>query len=606
MTITMVFSATASNGPVSKSAPHTILKLIEQINKSDFPYNMQCEGGQACFLSLFVSSDKSDDLLHQCAVDICGPPDKNPKFILDNTSFSENLDPAVLTQFDEKVAPVLRANLDHQRDSYKKALDDLEELKVALNKNPEHPEWSAIVNEIMLKNSVRATSKKGTPIKVTYKNKTKDMDPQNLAFIHSYLQRENALREKIASTVRNQETNELKESVQNQIHATLKDHENTKPADLTPMDNLEIRFLTGAEKQLKSAPRSFIENLAIEILATAEMKNTSCLNELCRQAVRQQLDIVKGNIEKTAESAKEQHDEIHINRCKSNFIEKTEAVKHTQTFRDNLPKYKEKILTTGLAPYSVESRQQFENYIDNTLQIDMPNTDVEKEFRDYVSVPVYNHNSQTRETLSFGHLQQVALISPKYNQICPTSRLEHISDMFHRDQHKIEVSFVSCALHDHGKGILAHEIGHAISLLFKTGNTETTMSKQSTNKYQKLRACATKRYKNKTFSPELPQQDLHDHQDDRFKTEEDTADLFSYMVFQDDPKHHQCAILQTSIDGSKYKGIKVLNSPQMIQPHSTPFLRVLMEAIHKRTKLSSACQKVINKYKNKIDFKPCF
>ena len=37
-----------------------------------------------------------------------------------------------------------------------------------------------------------------------------------------------------------------------------------------------------------------------------------------------------------------------------------------------------------------------------------------------------------------------------------------------------------------------------------------------------------------------------------------------------------------------------------------PFLRVLMEEIHKKQKLSSPCQQVINKYKDKINFTPCF
>ena len=594
--VTMLAPATESDQVTD------ILQWIERVNQLDFPYHNQCGG--LCFFNSLFSSGKSDKLLHKCMVDICGPPDENPKFILNNTSFSESLDPAVLAQFDQKVAPAIKAGLDRRRQHYKKTLDDLEGLKTTLDQDPTHPEWSAIAHAIITSNSRLSRSEKGTPINVARKKNHEDS--KKSAFILASLQRENALREEIADTVRNQPIDSLRKSLRNRISARLKGYgDSNSLTDLSSREDMEIRSLLAIEKNIENAPRPLMEDMMVNISAEAKMKTTSCQEESCRQIIQRQLDILKANIEATAEKAKEKYDEIQINRCKSHFIEKTEAMKHTQVFRSDLSKYKEKITTTGLASYSRQSRQKLANYMDNTLQIDIPNRDTEKEFRDYI--PHASHQNQERQTATFSDLKW-AISNPRYRQVCPSSQMANLSDVFWKDQHKIKLSWTSCALHDHGKGILAHEIGHAISLLFNPSATEATlkMSAFSANEYQKLRACATKRYKDKAFSPEMPQNDLFAHQKDRLKTEEDTADLFSYMVFQDDPTHYQCALLQTSPDGSKYEGLEVLYKPKTGDPHSTPFLRVLMEAIHKRTKLSSACRKVIRKHKNKINFKPCF
>ena len=573
-----------------------ILETIEQINKSDFPYHNQCEG--LCFFGSLFSSGASDQLLQQCMVDICGPPEKNPNVMLSNTTFSEFVDPAILTQFDEKIAPVLRINLARQSDHYKKILDDLEGLKGALNKDPAHPEWSAIAHEIMLRHSLISISKKGTPIRVA--DKRHRLDPEMESFVSSYLQRENVFREETAGKLRNLPIDQLREFLRNQTQIILKELSNKDPLHLTPQDDLKLTFLESSHKVLDSSDRLAIAEMAINISATEKMKNTSCQDEVCRQIIRQEMDLFKKQM---AEKVKETEGEQEIHRCRSNFIERTEAVKHTRTFRDHFPKYKQKIIQTGLSSFSMKSRQQFENYMDNTLQIDMFNTDTEKEFRDYM--PISKSHSQTGETLSFNDLKQTAL-NPKYNYICPPAQFTDSIDMFDRTQNKISLSWTSCALHDHGKGILAHEIGHAISLLFHSKNKEK-MSKFSANEYQKLRDCASKRYKKQSLNPELipEMESYYAHPNDKLKTEEDTADLFSYMVFQEDPTHYECLLLQANKDSSKYKGLEILNKSQL-DPHSTPFLRVLMEAVHKRTKLSSACRKVIRKYKSKINFKPCF
>ena len=165
----------------------------------------------------------------------------------------------------------------------------------------------------------------------------------------------------------------------------------------------------------------------------------------------------------------------------------------------------------------------------------------------------------------------------------------------------LNVSLFSCLFHDYGKGILAHELAHLISYLSSPHNPKKKMSEDSYEQYEKLRKCATNRYKNL-----IPLQNNSRgivHNNDYLRTEEDTADIISYSVLKDEPIHYSCALL--NMDQTEYTDLKVLYGPESQEPHSSTFLRVLMEAIHKRTKLSPACQQVIDRYKDRIDFTPC-
>ena len=87
----------------------------------------------------------------------------------------------------------------------------------------------------------------------------------------------------------------------------------------------------------------------------------------------------------------------------------------------------------------------------------------------------------------------------------------------------IRVSMFSCTQHSHGKGILAHELGHALSWLF----FKYRLSKPSYGKFMELRKCANTLYK-KDKSDRKPA--LLVHEGDHYRTEEDTADLISFLA----------------------------------------------------------------------------
>ncbi len=587
-----------------------ILDMIEELNTSDFSINnMQCKG--SCIFNLFSSSKKTNKLSHQCMVDICGPPGKNPRFVLNNTNFAEvagGHSKNVLAQFDQDLAPAIKKGLARRREHYKKALDDLENIKTALNSDPAHPDWGTIAYNIVNSYSSVPLGKNGVQTRVIIEDLSNE--PKKKRWLDSYLKMENTLRAKIEKEVKKQSISDLRESIKNQIQTLLADYENIDPSALTARESLEVRTLENFYKKSAEPNRALVENIAVIVggmLSAKELIQAEC-GEECKQIVREELALFQKGVANMATISEETDDSTFLNECKSNFIEHSSAMKYTQTFRENLPQYKEKIIETGFARYSLQSRQQFENYMQNTLQIDMPRMSIEKEFIDNMNSTSSSLTSSFGSYVSFNDLRR-SISDPKINQICPVnSGLQGLSDVYRHDQHKINLSFTSCALHNHGKGILAHEIGHAISSLFRPENKEVKMSERSYSQYQELRACATKRYKRKTLNPTVPESRAWSHKNDRLRTEEDTADLFSHMVFQDDPTHYQCALLGTSTnkDGIRYIGLDVLYKSEIADPHSTPVFRVLMEAIHKRKKLSSACQKIVRKYKNKINFTPCF
>ena len=163
----------------------------------------------------------------------------------------------------------------------------------------------------------------------------------------------------------------------------------------------------------------------------------------------------------------------------------------------------------------------------------------------------------------------------------------------------INLSLFSCLHPHHGQGVASHEMAHLLSWLFM----QNKLSEKSYGSYKKLRECATKRYKH-LKAPSI-QSDTHEN--DQLKTEEDTADLISYLAVPDKKSHYSCALLSITAAGTQYKETDLLNNGlKGFSPHSNSLLRVLFEAIHKRVELSSACKRVVEHYKDDIDFTPCF
>ena len=91
------------------------------------------------------------------------------------------------------------------------------------------------------------------------------------------------------------------------------------------------------------------------------------------------------------------------------------------------------------------------------------------------------------------------------------------------------------------------------------------------------------------------------HVHDKYKTEEDMADLVAYQVFQDDPTLFTCNLFELYEKLDEYWGLRIVDPEYFSSttnydgvPHSEPLLRVIMEAILKRVELPESCQQVVD------------
>ena len=316
---------------------------------------------------------------------------------------------------------------------------------------------------------------------------------------------------------------------------------------------------------------------------------------------------------------KEDSIQQYIKHCQSTYIRETNTP--PQTYRENFEDYKDRFLKGAFSNYSQSSRQIFKNYI-NALRIQMPPAHINISDAQQGFISMIEGNTHTIKAWAsvfqnrlqyhkdgkmedFSYTMKEALASKKSFSVCrpfPSMMTrEFAGDVFSPRENKIYVSLFSCAFHEHGKQVLAHELAHAMSYLF----AKNKLSEKSYGKYKELRKCANKRYRDKAppafFRPSVfPDRQ---HSIDTIKTEEDTADLIAHHVFQNDPTLLNCGVLKPSKNGEQYESLKILE-PNRTQ--SSPLLRTVIEAIHKKKKLSPSCQQVVNLYSDRVNFEPCF
>lgn len=157
----------------------------------------------------------------------------------------------------------------------------------------------------------------------------------------------------------------------------------------------------------------------------------------------------------------------------------------------------------------------------------------------------------------------------------------------------IFISEYSCSHRTGGKEIISHELGHAISHYMSKNNVDT----KDYNTYLKLRECASSQYQEKQEASIFH---ATPHKGDSLKTEEDTADLFAFMITKEENELLGCYRLQPNHDFSGYRN---LNLESHNSGHSTSLFRLLNETFQKGRLLPESCMKALNP--SKIKFKKC-
>lgn len=341
-------------------------------------------------------------------------------------------------------------------------------------------------------------------------------------------------------------------------------------------------------------------------------KNNNCSEEDCKTWVLDELSSLHQDLEKSISNngQKQRFDRI-LNHCQSIYSVHIQSAQQAKRFRENINEYKDRFLGTVLASYSAQSRQSFTDYMNNTLNFRLrPEQDIKQQLVNNIRDEENTINDITSSNNKVTTLiENKERLADEYSMCSSSMETLYKSDSFTGSTNTVNVSYLSCHFHAHGKQVFAHELAHTLSYWFGKDRQHLDKpnkpSKTSYNHYMKLRNCANERYEVKNTN--LYYGDEFRHDNDHFRTEEDMADLIAFQAFHNDTALSKCALLKSSKDGSEYESLQVLYQSIHPDTHSPHLLRVLMEAIHKKRKLPESCQKVVNLYSDRgISFKPCF
>ena len=331
--------------------------------------------------------------------------------------------------------------------------------------------------------------------------------------------------------------------------------------------------------------------------------------EECKQWVKKELQLMYDLLKQN--NIYEYSIDHQSNFCQDTYIADVQFAQQAKLYREDLDPIKDKFLNTVFVGYSDTSRQSYRDYI-STIRFNLPpRSEQEEEIAQRLLQHIKDNSLAPPESngkIAFGEF--IKRNKDMYKPICPLPVVLG-SDVFAPHTSTLNISLFSCTFHEHGKQTLAHELGHAMSHWFnknKPHDQPDNPSMISYEEYMKLRACANRR-RTINNAPNSVKYKLFHHNNDQWRTEEDVADLIAYKVFQDDPILNNCSRLITSHNDLKYTSLKVLHptsKSKKADTHSTNFLRVLMEAIHKRIELPPSCQQVVDIYSDRINFEPCF
>lgn len=323
-------------------------------------------------------------------------------------------------------------------------------------------------------------------------------------------------------------------------------------------------------------------------------------------------------LSKLEKSMEELTEEDALTNCQANLIEAALKESDNKKFMDNFPKVKKDFLEKNFANFSAHSKQAFENYLEQELNLSFarsheetvdgfieklqkdteetdPNTG--ESIEDLISNLLYKRDwsDKSKMDADIGACYNNGAAFAAWDAYAPAGNSNSEPDA-DPNKDNIFVSLFSCTHAQQGIGVMSHEMGHALSYVM----SKDKLSEESKKKFLEIRKCVTDSH----IDPKTLPGSLIDHSGDSLYTEEDMADVISYNAIEQNGPIFTCALLETNQAGTKFKDLSLTNKhPQ--DSHSSPLLRVLREAVYKKRDLSPACKQVIEKNKEKFRFKTC-
>lgn len=323
-----------------------------------------------------------------------------------------------------------------------------------------------------------------------------------------------------------------------------------------------------------------------------------------------------------------------INRCKasfvSNFLNKSNQIKANEVFKEA----RNAIIKNVLPRFSSHSRKILNEYLLKKLKVKnfnlvrMEDANVDKEINSFKKAALAfseEENNLMSNDYVEDYLRNGVLLNEHFSTFDPFSNNESpcrsdlqatVWDAFlpvstllpmlknsKEDKAAIKIlgkddavfiSNFSCQHQDIGKMTIAHEIGHALNSVFASQK----LSEESAKKYKLLRQCSTDNYADAPLERKFTSQE-----GDTVYTEEDSADVFSFMSYPNEKSFFACSLLKPDLNGTGYTELSLYEEGE--DAHSTPLARLINEAIHKNIELPVSCQRLL-KSNDSVRLKKCF
>ena len=622
-----------------------VVSVISKINTGTLVQVPQAQ----CLANLVMTSDSQkaprSELYNKCAIDLCGPVNKNKSVWVTDEKFLPNASSDLIKKLDTQ-NPLFSRVFDK---AIKTKLNEVQVIKDFLKNGSNNlsslgPEKRELLDSLMfdqyLKKSVYQKEPPDKRLQITLvpppnassdflkalKNYAKNLqesivfDPNSKYFKSIYSEQDLAIIAKNSlNAVKNISRNNSNSSLA--VRSEIMHYEQIlSRSDVSRMDY--ISSLT--------AMRELNRKLSANNQASAFNKPTCQINE-CQKVYRDfftnpQLVKKVSEYENILKAPKTKNQAIA--KCKASIIVAETKSSDLKKAKDVFITAKKNIIKNMLPKFSSHSRTIVMDYLNNKLEFSNQNiklqiasTDFVKYFSDSAkeylknnTIDISNSNSNILESIfvlenSFSDINPIGQIEPcsiggppsnAWDVYLPIKLITHAKSEvkeqtknFKRKDHVI-ISDFSCQHADHGKHNTAHEIGHGLNYLFLT----TKLSQSSAAIYNQMRSCSTNNYVD-----EMNVDELRTHEGDRAHTEEDTADIIAFMSDPADKKIYSCQFLEHSMTTNSYTNLKFID--EFDTRHSTGFSRTILEAVNKNVNLPESCLQLIKQEKPLMRFNKC-
>ncbi|MCF8059255.1 MAG: hypothetical protein K9K67_08165 [Bacteriovoracaceae bacterium] len=329
-----------------------------------------------------------------------------------------------------------------------------------------------------------------------------------------------------------------------------------------------------------------------------------CSERVCKDTVKdlasQRLDTI---FEDELDKGQSRFLQEKLSYCRSLYASAVLAKRERQAHNQLLTSTLNDFINSGLSSYSENTKQQFRTFALESLQEEqlMEEESPEELIRRFASQTrppefkpdrFFDDLGLLNESLGFTRTSFSGRFNPHY--LCPSDFIAGVQAPLTSEG---TLNRYNCHHFLMDRNIAAHELGHLLSKSYNTIN----WSFESREIFDVTRACAQNHYLegNQNFAYDAP------FDGDLITTEEDFADLIAFKTYEGPNDLLSCRFFKNVSNNPTPDDYRLI-SQESISKHSTPFFRLIQEALHKQLELPSSCQGILNSAKKKIRTEPCF